>query len=54
MAFCKLHWEGQQLVKRAAFEAQTYLVATLRQNVERGEEAPHKIALLKGHRGWKH
>ena len=31
-------------VKRAAFEAQTYLIATLRQNVERGDEAPHKIA----------
>ncbi len=31
-------------VQRAAFEAQTYLVATLRQNVERGEEAPHKSA----------
>ncbi len=26
-------------VKRAAFEAQTYLIATLRQNVERGDEA---------------
>ena len=31
-------------IKRAAFEAQTYLIATLRQNVERGDEAPHKIA----------
>ena len=31
-------------IKRAAFEAQTYLRATLRQNVERGDEAPHKIA----------
>ena len=31
-------------VKRAAFEAQTYLIATLRQNVERGDEVPHKIA----------
>ena len=32
------------VVKRAAFEAQTYLIATLRQNVERGDEMPHKIA----------
>ena len=31
-------------IKRAAFEAQTYLIATLRQNVERGDETPHKIA----------
>ena len=31
-------------IKRAAFEAQTYLVATLRQNVERGDDTPHKIA----------
>ena len=31
-------------IKRAAFEAQTYLIATLRQNVERGDEARHKIA----------
>ena len=31
-------------IKRAAFEAQTYLVATLRQNVERGDDVPHKIA----------
>ena len=35
-------------VKRAAFEAQTYLVATLRQNVERGDETPHKIAFAEG------
>ncbi len=31
-------------IKRAAFESQTYLVATLRQNVERGDETRHKIA----------
>ena len=31
-------------LKRIAFEAQTYLVATLRQNVERGEDQTRKIA----------
>lgn len=31
-------------LKRAAFEAQTYLVATLRQNVERNDDQPRKIA----------
>lgn len=32
------------VLKRAAFEAQTFLVATLRQNVERSDDAPRKIA----------
>ena len=32
------------VLKRAAFEAQTFLVATLRQNVEKSDDAPRKIA----------
>ncbi len=32
------------ILKRAAFEAQTFLIATLRQSVERTDEAPRKIA----------
>ena len=32
------------ILKRAAFEAQTYLIATLRQSVDRTDDAPRKIA----------
>ena len=32
------------VLKRAAFEAQTFLVATLRQNVEKSDDTPRKIA----------
>lgn len=32
------------ILKRAAFEAQTFLIATLRQSVDRTDEAPRKIA----------
>ena len=32
------------VLKRAAFEAQTFLVATLRQNVEKSDDVPRKIA----------
>ena len=31
-------------LKRAVFEAQTYLIASLRQSVERPEDAPRKVA----------
>ncbi len=32
------------ILKRAAFEAQTFLIATLRQSIEKTDEAPRKIA----------
>ena len=32
------------ILKRAAFEAQTFLIATLRQSVEKTDETPRKIA----------
>lgn len=32
------------ILKRAAFEAQTFLIATLRQSVEKTDEVPRKIA----------